>query len=175
MQTSNEWIETLRRGFDVKRCHTHRIHGEYTVGQHTVNMLGLLLDLYAANGLEPSTGAIKAVLVHDLAEAYTGDTPTHPKRDSASLKAALDNLEDAWAKSYIPEYMQVNLTDLEKQLMKICDLLEFMYWTVEQIEMGNTTVLDQIPRVVEYLNIAGEGVLGWMSQVDRLMERLDDV
>lgn len=129
-------IVRLVNAGNVKRCHTHRIHGEYSVASHCYQMLNLLFQLYP--GI-PSTKLIKAITYHDSHEYITGDVPAPIKWGSPELRAALDGI----AKVFDEEHgLVVELTEVETEWLHALDMLEFAIWCSNQALMGNQTFDD---------------------------------
>ena len=137
-------IQTLRRCSNVRRCHTFPHHGEYTVGKHSYDAVMLLLTLNP----HASAELIKAVLMHDLGEFWVGDMPctAHWKNKElgvayrAAERAALDE-----ARIKIPD---LNLS--EQAWLAAVDKLELLYWTMEQIDLGNEYARVVFQRLVDY-------------------------
>lgn len=118
-------IIAMREGGGVKRHHTYKISGEDTVGNHTFNMLNLLLALNP----EPSGNLIKAVLWHDIAERFVGDTPSPVKKAYPAIKAALKQAE-----SDIDDKLgiKVQLSKEEDAWLHGVDKVEYYLWLHEQ-------------------------------------------
>ena len=71
-------VHFARRAGEVRRCHIHKIVGEYDIAQHTFGALCLLRVLNP----EPSSALFWAVTLHDLPEFITGDIPSPSKRQA---------------------------------------------------------------------------------------------
>jgi hypothetical protein len=117
-------ILAMREGGSVKRHHTYKIMGEDTVGNHTFNMLNLLLTLHPA----PSSNLIKAVLWHDIAERFTGDVPS-PAKKSLAIKEALLQAEDSVNEKL---GIKVDLSENEQSWLHGVDKLEYFLFLHEQ-------------------------------------------
>lgn len=126
----------LRQGSEVDRSHTiRRIRGQ-TVGQHSFNAILIARFLCHHNGL-PHHNVTDYLLIHDLAEMYTGDMPGNVKR-IAAVKMQMDKLEEEWWLS-MPEYIRPDfeLSAMESSICKLSDWIEFMWWCVEERRMGS--------------------------------------
>lgn len=145
-------------GGAVKRCHVIPHHGHYDVAQHTWRML-IILDILHPDA---SSALRRAVLWHDVAERWTGDTPTVAKEIYPPLKSALAQATAAAEK--VAEIPAPVLTPLEADWLKALDWLEFLIWCDDQLSLGNVglsfkrqTVWDGIwrlplpPEVQQYL------------------------
>lgn len=129
-----EKILALREGGQVQRCHTLPHIGSYTVGQHSFDAVNLLLTLHP----DPSLKLVKAVLWHDMAERWVGDTPAPVLRSNPEFKRLYEELEQKAL-----ERLDLNLGDLtedELAWLKAVDRLEFVHWCFTQLSMGNQFV-----------------------------------
>lgn len=143
-----ERILAIREGGQTQRCHTMPHHlGPYNVAVHSYNALNLLLLLWPENEL-PSFNLVQAVLWHDIAERWTGDTPAPTKWASPELKALLDNLEQlVLDKLGIGEVFK-QLTREEAHWLTGVDLLELFIWAYEQSHFGNLAAGTMIERIL---------------------------
>ena len=118
-------IIALREGGGVKRHHTYKMVGEDTVGHHTFNMLNLLLEF------QPNASAdlIKAVLWHDIAERFTGDTPSPVKKVFPAINKALLEAEDVVNEKL---GIKVELSPEDEKWLIGVDKLEYHLWLQEQ-------------------------------------------
>lgn len=135
-------ILALREGGQTVRAHIIPYVGTYNVAMHSYNAANMLLLLCPKNIL--SMELVKAVLWHDVAERWTGDTPATAKWASPILKATLDRLE---AKINNKLGITVLLTTQQEDWLRAVDLLELYVWTQEQLFMGNRNVEDMATRI----------------------------
>jgi 5'-deoxynucleotidase YfbR-like HD superfamily hydrolase len=133
-------VEFARRGTQVRRYHTVNLIVPETVGHHSANVALLVTSLCP----EASANLLKAALYHDLAEQVTGDIPATAKWRSKALKDASKDLEARVIK-------QVPLTHDERHILKQADMLDLCFKVLEELKMGNTTVLEIGHRGVEWL------------------------
>jgi 5'-deoxynucleotidase YfbR-like HD superfamily hydrolase len=134
-------ITYIRKGMNVQRFHTTNLIVGETVGHHSANVAMLCMQILPTCRLE----LVAAALSHDLAEQYTGDVPAQAKWASAALKAALDNMET--------EYQRFthDLTDRELRVLKQADMLDLCFKCVDELHMGNRTVLPMLHRGLHWL------------------------
>lgn len=130
-------------GADVRRYHTVRTLTEDTVGHHShgVAMLVLLLDP-DADGM-----MLRAALLHDLSEQYTGDIPSPAKRefgigeDVSSLELKL--LDDAG----LP---MPYLKPEEWRTLKLADIAHGALFCLRELQMGNRLMAPVYERYIGY-------------------------
>lgn len=121
----------LRKGANVRRYHTEYVIGEQTNAAHSHGVAMLLTQFYPHLA---NSNTLLACLVHDLPEGHTGDMPATIKWLEPELADMLDRVEAKRA-----EYLgiKIALSDAEKQAVYVCDYLEAMLFTYEQIKLGN--------------------------------------
>ena len=127
--------ETLRKGGAVKRWHTITNVKEQTVASHSWGVASILLDLWP----DSSNNLIRAALWHDVAELHTGDIPAPIKWENKEFAHACDKIEKRVQKQL---HLFKQLDSVEKTKLKIADLLELMWYCLEEIELGNTKFKD---------------------------------
>jgi len=81
---------------------------------------------------EETTEALSYALVHDMAEAFTGDIPSPLKRRLSDYDSAEKAIKH-WMMDESPA-----TSSLTKKLVKIADLLDAVVWLTEEEGMGNT-------------------------------------
>jgi len=140
--TDHARLDRLRRGATLTRYHAHRVLRPQSVGEHShgVAMLAVAIfrDAYGET-LTPET-LILAALEHDLAEFDVGDTPAPAKRRSPALKAALDAAE-AEVDERLGLWAARSLLEPTARLMGACDELEFLFYSYDEIRLGNSDFL----------------------------------
>jgi 5'-deoxynucleotidase YfbR-like HD superfamily hydrolase len=134
-------ITYIRKGMNVQRFHTTNLIVGETVGHHSANVAMLCMQILP----ECRAELIAAALVHDLAEQYTGDVPAQAKWASAALKAALDGMEDEYQR------FSYDLTPRELRVLKQADMLDLCFKCLDELYMGNRTVLPMLHRGIHYL------------------------
>lgn len=134
----------VRQGGSVKRFHTWPTIGDQTVAAHTWGVLAIIL------AIEPNaSGALlRRAIYHDLAEYDTGDVPSSAKWASMELKKMMDKVEDHF--NHLHNFPgDETLTDLEKDILKMADLMEMLWFCYEQYMIGNRGLIVVYARVVE--------------------------
>jgi Predicted hydrolases of HD superfamily len=122
-----------RNGGGVRRYHTHRVVCEDTVASHSWGVAVLVDMLYG--GSAPAQ-VLRAALYHDVAEHVFGDIPSPAKRlfNNEELRQREDQLMR-------DNGMFTILTDWERFVMKLADMLDGLTYCVEERERGNTTLI----------------------------------
>ena len=122
--------KTLRDGGGVKRFHTVRNIREQTVAEHSWGVAIICLELWPSGG----SALIKAALWHDVPEALTGDVPAPAKWKYPELSKVLDKVEAELEKQL---GLKVFLTEEQKLKLKIADTMELLWFSLEEIRLGN--------------------------------------
>jgi len=105
------------------------------VASHSWGVASILLDLWP----DSSNNLIRAALWHDVAELHTGDIPAPIKWENKEFAHACDKIEKRVQKQL---HLFKQLDSVEKTKLKIADLLELMWYCLEEIELGNTKFKD---------------------------------
>lgn len=134
------WARGIRRGGSVKRWHTTTVIGEHLVSSHSWGVATLVWMLKPDCRPE----LLMAALTHDVAEHWLGDLPAQVKWHSAELARVYDGLEEHVNMSLGVSF---SLTVDEDELLKICDMLELLFFTEEQIMLGNSNMHEVRRRV----------------------------
>lgn len=133
-------MDRIRKGGNVRRYHTRPLVGEQTVAAHSWGVAAILCELHLGTA-KPRFELLHAALMHDVAEYDTGDTPATAKWRCQSLKSALDELEAEIEKDL--GIQADGLTAIEKAALKAADMLELLWFCLEQRRLGNTN-LDEV-------------------------------
>jgi hypothetical protein len=152
--TKFEWVQRMRDGGNVQRCHTMRMLQPPRVNAHSWGMVLVLL----AVGCERAEPLICAVL-HDVHEVYTGDTPAPAKWQSHMLTDGLLRLEHEYNDAHGISGLFAGLSEPEIRLINWADLFEFVQSLLDEAALGNTTVHGCIRRCVEVMQKRREGLL----------------
>ena len=142
-------LEFILSGSEVKRYHTVTTLTTETVGHHShgVAMLCMVLTDYLA-----SAQLLESALMHDLAEAVTGDIPSPAKRlygigDQVSeLEQTL--LAEAGLATFI-------LSKDEARTLKLADIAQGALYCLREAERGNRLMLKICARYIEYYDAMG--------------------
>jgi 5'-deoxynucleotidase YfbR-like HD superfamily hydrolase len=151
----------LREGGNVRRMHTCPHHGEYTVANHTFQML-LLLELLHP---DPPIELRRAVLFHDLAERWAGDLPFPVRKLDQEIYESHQFLQDSIDQAI---RIHVELEDNERRWLKAIDYLEFYLWTIDQVNLGNEHLRNALEKQEEHLRASDVP-----EPVTRLLDALD--
>lgn len=138
-------LAKFRAGMAVKRYHTVNMLVEETVGHHSANVAWIICNITR----DPSAALLKAALLHDVAEQWTGDVPATAKWMCIPLKRELDTLERVLHDVHalpMPE-----LTEAEHKILKQADMLDLCFKMTEEINMGNRNCLPILDRGLGYL------------------------
>jgi hypothetical protein len=114
-------IESVMRLQAVKRWHMIDTTRTQNLAEHSANVavLAAMIAYTSPNFWFDSHGAVAmAALVHDIAEAFTGDIPSHTKKHLSGI----DNLE----RSVVHPIFKLGavINDHSKALIKLCDLAD---------------------------------------------------
>ena len=139
-------IWEVRKGLRVKRFHTETVLREDTVGHHSANVAALILWLYEPE--LPPAELLKACILHDVAEYYTGDVPAHTKWEYPELKTLLDRIEEEACKGQGMGEASSRLTNYEHTMLKYADNIELAMKCLHECELGNKTVLTIVDKII---------------------------
>lgn len=121
---------------NVIRCHTVPCLKQQTIGQHTWRAVVLLHWLYDPH--YPPPYLTYELLMHDVPEVYTGDTPGHVKAEHAPLKEYLEHMEREFnTKHGLKRPNALCLTQHEKWVLELCDRADLTLYALDELEMGN--------------------------------------
>lgn len=136
----------VRQGGSVKRFHTWPTIGDQTVAAHTWGVLALIFFFDPA----PSAILLKRAVYHDLAEYDCGDVPSSAKWASPDLKEVMDATEKVIndLHGFPTDDM---LTAEEVEVLKIADLMDMLWYTYEQFQLGNRGLRVVSHRVVDVI------------------------
>jgi len=114
-------IESVMRLQAVKRWHMIDTTRTQNLAEHSANVavLAAMIAFSAPNfWFDSHTSIAMAALVHDIAEAFTGDIPSHTKKHLSGIK----ELEAAVVHPIFELGLEIN--DHSKALIKLCDLAD---------------------------------------------------
>lgn len=140
-------IKEIYESGKVKRYHTAQTLKEQNNAAHSWGVATIVLWLCP----EASANLLKAALLHDTAELFTGDVPAPVKWKHEDIAAALDAAEfEALARMGISTLF-TDLTHEEMQYLKFADMAELVLFAANEIRIGNATMIDIYRRGCEYL------------------------
>lgn len=131
----------------VTRYHSVPTLHRTSIAEHTFNVLNLVLFLTKG---EAGPDLIKAALHHDIAEITTGDIPAPVKRNSA-IKYHLNEIELEVHHEYDFLHPENDLEEHDRQILKLADCYEGLFYTMEEYDMGNRLIQLVLMRWVAYI------------------------
>lgn len=135
----------LRRGGRVLRYHTEPTLRKQTVAEHSWGVAMIARELYPDDKM-----LMIASLLHDIAEHQTGDMPAPVKWKNEALRRELERVEnDVNSELGLIELLQLNA--LQRQRLKYCDLLELLWFCVEEMQAGSRDAKDIYTRAMDHL------------------------
>lgn len=129
-------IQDPRRALQVTRYHTWPRLREQSVGEHSMQVMRILLAIWP----DCSRELLMHCLVHDIGETVSGDPPYPVKRDNPVLKAECDRIErSAHLSMCIPWGLPAPqaLTEVERAVFKLAEFIEMWEWGLHEIRLGN--------------------------------------
>lgn len=160
--------ETVLWAGSIVRYHNRPTAQRQTVGEHTWRMLVIYTELYGM----PRAEVYQNIIYHDVTEIITGDMPFMAKRYYPDLAYILKTREfDAEDKLKInfPE-----ITKEEKLQIKVCDLLEMLFFAVDDVKMGCQFSTDIVHNIVEALEDYENATKIWQYIWDKKYKRAID-
>ena len=130
---NDKMVSFTRDAGRVSRMHTYGV-SDYSVGQHTYNMMQMLLHFWPKEEL--SLHLATAVMLHDVPEVLLGDIPS-PAKSMGDVGSAFHELEHRVFVSMYHYNPLEMLTDLEKTWLRTLDVIELYLWILEEIGRGN--------------------------------------
>ena len=138
-------INEIRKGMAVKRFHTSTRLQEETVGHHSANVCAIILRLNP----KCSKNLLVRALMHDVPEAYTGDTPATFKWDNPSAKVAIESGERLYINNTgIPN---PPISPADTILLKTADMVDLVLSCVEESNRGNKYAIEIARNGIQYL------------------------
>lgn len=124
--------QNTRSAGEVARYHTWQVNRGQSVGEHSWQAMRLFYELFPE---DVTKEVLVYILWHDAPERVTGDPPFPLKRDYPELKEIYSDIEgevlESWGVSLPP------LTEKERFLIKLCDLIEMNQYGRDELMRGN--------------------------------------
>ncbi len=143
-------LEIIAAAGRVKRFHNTPMLTGQTVGEHSFMVASLVMLLTEGQPPEVRVYLLMAALMHDVAEAATGDMPSPAKR-AMDVRDAFTEYEAKvfkWA-GFGDEH--IPLSNKEERIIKIADILEGVMRCRLEIAMGNTLAAGILEKFNSYL------------------------
>lgn len=130
------------------RCHTLPVQRASNLAEHSYGV-ALLCDHLSSPG-RASAALLRAALHHDLHECETGDVPHPVKRKNAGLSKEL-KIEEYEFNTFYELTDEESLSDEERRILRIADMLEFLIHCRGEWLKGNTRLLVPVNTALESL------------------------
>lgn len=127
-----------RRAGQVTRYHTWPRVREQSVGEHSWQVLRVLLAIWPD---APRHVMVHAV-THDVGETGPGDAPYPSKANSPVLKAEHDRIEREVHLAMSTKWSlppPSDLTVIERDVFKMAEYIEMWEWGLGELELGNAS------------------------------------
>lgn len=147
-------MRALYEAGHTQRWHTMPHHGQALVNSHSWGVAVFILCFHDGNPSTdeldaqpgPSPELIRAALLHDVHERWSGDGPSPARRDVPALQKGEDEVqhrfwswaEPLWADEPHPE---LSLSARDRVWLKLADAAEAWMWTQHQLALGNVHVM----------------------------------
>lgn len=158
------------RGGKTKRFHTADTLTEQTVAEHSFGV-AWLCHLLLPNARKD---VILAALAHDLAEHVVGDVSSVFKKAHPDFRMSLQVLEDKLLKEHGVGF-EVGLTDEERRVLKVADLVDGMLFCLRERSMGSKIAVNIYNNfkdyASEYVRTQEEAYL--VEQIDNMWKELN--
>jgi len=143
-------LNTYRKGLRVERLHTVPHLTSYSNGHHSANAALIAYELCLLNSVEDHTPVLLYMLMHDVAEGYTGDIPGNVKAHYPNFDTMLAGIEIDWEEENLPNMPKRTVG--QKHICKIADLAELGMYCIDELAIGNINVGFVLKNVIEYLD-----------------------
>ncbi len=119
----------------VERYHTWPKVRQQSVGEHTWQLIRILLAIYPA---APRKLLIEAMF-HDVGERVSGDAPYPLKTNNTVIKREMDAVEDSARLSMTRWGVRARLRigDRQRAAMKLAEFIEMAEWGWDELALGN--------------------------------------
>jgi hypothetical protein len=125
-----------RRALQVTRYHTWPRNRDQSVGEHSMQVMRILLAIWPNCPRHMLVHCLK----HDLGETVSGDPPYPIKALNPDLKQACDRIEGEAVKMMEAVWMvphSAELAPLEYKVFKLAEFIEMWEWGRFELQMGN--------------------------------------
>lgn len=144
------FLDAVVRSGRVKRWHNRSTLHTQTVGEHTYNVLWILIHI-TDNKVSPDL--LRAALAHDMPEYATGDVPKHVK-DLPGVRQALEAQERVvFEQLGLSSFQESNLTGTDQILLKWADGLDGALFCAWELKMGNKLLRNPFENYLGYLSV----------------------
>lgn len=140
----------MRASGNVKRWHAIITLREQNVASHSYNVAILAYLIAPAQLL--STQLLLACLLHDAHERSIGDIPSTAKWAFPPLGEAIRAAEKKWEDDNGVSPIMDQLSAAEQLILQVCDYLELLLWSTEELFAGNGFAIEAIKNIVPILD-----------------------
>jgi 5'-deoxynucleotidase YfbR-like HD superfamily hydrolase len=155
----------------LNRYNGRRVIRPQTVAEHSYNVTLMAILLY--NGLSKQDKKlvdffklITYTMTHDVSEVAGNDAHWPAKNYSKEIKAFFGDFEQLlWDKVINPPKGLSNdkVAPVEVEICKFCDMLELVYYCMEEMQCGNLTLKPIFQRGLYYIEKAEEKLENWLD------------
>lgn len=142
LDTKVKRVKFAREGASVKRMHTSPLIQQQTNGQHTFNMLCMLMILHPTPHM--CTRLFWAITQHDIPEKLIGDTPAPAKWYGIIDAQKVEDVERSVNTAVFGENCADGLTVDDEKWLKSLDLLEFYLNCKDEVALGNRNMIFKV-------------------------------
>lgn len=135
-------FELMRNAARTRRCHTQMVIHDQSVGEHTFGAIAILDYIVPDCRKE----LWRAMLYHDAPEAITGDVPAPAKWEHPYLEDALRRVEQRIKDDH---WISTNLFEDEAKALKFADIMELVWYGIEELRMGNRGVAGMVQMALD--------------------------
>ncbi len=159
-------LEYVYEASMVTRYHTRYTIQKEAIGQHSHGVAIILCVLYP----NCTSNLLKAAILHDMEEFYTGDMPADTKRALGLRQVFADYGDQIRIKEGIPMPF---LTEWEQVRLKFADMLQGALFCIWELEAGNKHILGSFQNYVSWMHKIRDQleehekeVLDWVQKID---------
>lgn len=145
-----------RRGGNVRRLHTVEVQKQNTVAAHS-HGVAVMCDILCNHS--PSRELLQYAMYHDMAEQETGDVPATAKWKHGMMKEACDVAEEQFNMTWGFPTKSTLMRD-DQLVFLWADMLDFMFYCLEERMLGNMNVTSYFENGLRYLRKLDEHAIG---------------
>ncbi len=167
-----------RRALQITRYHTWPRIREQSVGEHSMQVLRILLAIWP----DVPRNVMVWCLKHDMGECTVGDPPYPVKVLNPDLKAAHERIEQETLRLQEANWMlplHEELGHYEHKAFKLAEFIEMWEWGLHEYMLGNKMALPVVDRcavaareIMTYLTSAQSNAI-WLFSSD-VAKRADE-
>lgn len=132
-------LESVLPARHVKRFHTSTFIGQQTVADHSWGVAVIALHLCQGLSAEETFMVVRAALLHDVTERWTGDMPGDFKAQNPQMKQEY-TLEEGKLEVSAGISDVLDLAPGRMAIVAMADKLDLMHTIVDQQKLGNRSL-----------------------------------